>query len=1136
VGAGLEDRRTPLVHPAHVVVSRSAVAFRPEALDFFFIDNRTDSAEDVVVILSSRLSSLLVVIVSVSWSWAVASAPTDLAAFVINGSVAELRTVEGSLIRVSFLAEDLLRIQATSGEEPTDEGSGKALIVLGIEPTEVPLRVHDHGTHRTISTSAVELLVYPSPLHLELRRASDGRALWRELKPLILSEDGSTQTLTSDSGERFFGGGQQNGTFEFKGRLMEISYSGGWEEGDRPSPAPFYMSNRGYGVLRNTWTDGVYDFRSSDYLTASHAENRFDAYYMVGESTRDVLDLYTQLTGRAGLLPRWAFGYGDADCYNDGDNRDKPGTVPENWSDGPTGATPDVVASVAQKYREHDMPGGWILPNDGYGCGYTGLADVVPRLADLGFRTGLWTESGVEKIAWEVGTAGTRVQKLDVAWTGKGYQWALDANHDAAQGFLDNSDSRPFIWTVMGWAGIQRYAVTWTGDQSGGWDYIRWHVPTLIGSGLSGMNYSTGDVDGIFGGSPETFTRDLQWKCFTTVVMGMSGWSKAERKHPWWFGEPYRSINRRYMKLRQRLMPYIYTLARETETTGAPMVRSVMWDHPDDPHAYDHPYQFFLGRDLLIAPVYRSQTASGGWREDVYLPAGRWIDYWNGTVVDAGVDGRLIDVPIDLGTLPVLVRVGAIIPMYPESLYDGQVPADPLTLDVYPDDRSEFVIYEDDGSTRAYRDGEYSLQRIMVSAASDGDRIEITVAPAIGDFEGRLDKRGLVLQVHTRVAPEIISLDRTTLPVRPSRDAYEAAADGWHYDAGDRFGVIHIKAGRIDTRTAHQLVLEIGPEARPTATGDYPSKPTSDDTIGPDSLMVVGRSAEEPGHPLEYAFDGDLGTWFRTVRDQSVAYGPHEFTLALGGRRVVEGFRISPRNDKHWKYGQVRSYEVYLADVNGQWGDPVASGVLEQTEERQEVRFAPQAGRLFRFRVLSTHDDGADPMVIGRPEIGEKPYDALAPVRVGPTTISEFQILERPEPTRPRTTAYLADKTAIGGTTARMNGLDFEHGLSVRGDNRIDFELTGDWHTFSAEAGIDDASPRDGSVRFQVWGDERLLWDSGAVTASTIVKPRLDIRGIRNLSLRTIASSQEISVSWVDTLIAGYEGDTVRAVGPRVRC
>jgi len=1075
-----------------------------------------------------RLLSLFAVVLLGISAQATAGPLGDLASAAVDGRVVDLRTDTGALVRVTFLGGNLLRVQATTGEDPTGAGNVKAPIVLEAEYPEVAVTATDHGTYHTFATSALELVVHTSPLRLELRRVSDGQTLWQERKPLDLADSTTTQTLDSDAGERFFGGGQQNGTFEFKGRLMEISYSGGWEEGDRPSPAPFYMSSRGYGVLRNTWADGEYDFRSDGYLTATHAEQRFDAYYMVGESVNGVLDLYTRLTGRAPLLARWAFGYGDADCYNDGDNVDKPGTVPEGWSDGPTGTTPDVVISVAAKYREHDMPGGWILPNDGYGCGYTGLPDVVRELGELGFRTGLWTENGVEKIAWEVGTAGTRVQKLDVAWTGKGYQWALDANHDAAQGFIDNSDARPFIWTVMGWAGIQRYAVTWTGDQSGSWDYIRWHVPTLIGSGLSGMNYSTGDVDGIFGGSPDTFTRDLQWKCFTPVLMGMSGWSSAERKHPWWFDEPHRSINRRYLKVRQRLMPYLYTLARETATTGAPMVRGVMWDYPDDPGAYGHPYQFFLGRDLLVAPVYRSEIASGGWREDIYLPEGRWIDYWNGTVVDAGHEGRSIDVPVDLGTLPVFARAGAIIPMYPEALHDGQVPADPLTLDVYPRGKSEFVLYEDDGNTRDYKGGAFSTQRFAVSASADGRRVDVTIGPAEGEFEGMLEKRNFVLQLHTRAAPKSVAVNGKNVKERSKRDKYDKARDGWFFGTGDRGGIAYVKTGKLNAREAHNVIVEIDAGAQFSDGGGYPAKPAGDGAIGADALMVVSRPAEEPGHPLENAFDRNLDTWFRTVRDQSVAYGPHEFVLSLGGRRVIEGFRIRPRNDKYWKYGQVRNYEVYIADVAGRWGESVAAGVLEQTEEMQEVMFEPRAGRLLRFRVLSTHDDGVDPMVLGATELGEESYDALAPVRVGPTTISEFHLLERTVADRPAATVSLAEEAG----TVMMNGLAFEHALRTQGDTRFDYILEGDWHTLRVEAGIDDSYKGDGNVRFQVWGDERLLWDSGVVTSNTIVKQRLDIRCVSSLSLRTAASNPDVVANWADIKVIGFDGDAVTIILP----
>jgi len=1037
-------------------------------------------------------------------------------------------TGSGLTFRVTAVAENVIRVQAepmTAGAEVvfTSEGSGKAPIVLPGAWSDVDLQFTDHGTHHSFTTSRLELRVHADPLRLELRRLGDDHALWQELKPLRIADDVAIQTLDSAPSDRLYGGGQQNGGFEFNGRLLEISYSGGWEEGDRPSPAPFYMSDRGYGVLRNTWADGTYDFRSDHYLTTTHAEARFDAYYLVGDGIHDVLDLYTQLTGRAPLLPRWALGYGDADCYNDGDNVDKPGTVPEGWSDGPTGTTVDVIESVAARYREHDMPGSWLLPNDGYGCGYEQLPEVVAGLRDLGFRTGLWTENGVEKIAWEVGTAGTRVQKLDVAWTGKGYQWAMDANHDAARGFLDNSDARPFIWTVMGWAGIQRYAVTWTGDQSGSWDYIRWHVPTLIGSGLSGMNYSTGDVDGIFGGSPETFTRDLQWKCFTPVLMGMSGWSKTSRKHPWWFDEPYRSINRRYLTLRQRLMPFLYTLAHETEQTGAPMVRGLMWDHPDDPRAHDHPYEFVLGRDLLVAPVYRSQEASGGWREGVYLPEGRWIDYWTGQITDAGADGRIIDVPVDLETLPVFVRAGAIIPMAPPSLHDGQVACDPLTLDLYPHGESSFVLYEDDGETRAYQDGAFSTQVFRMTL--DDDRVTVFIDAVEGRFDGQLTERAVELVLHTHRPPG---------PLRSDGGRFVNRADagpdrsGYWYDENEQQGVLRIHMGRVDMTRDHWVEVALrGDEPDPTPA--YPERPARDGTIGADELLVVARPAEEPGHPLENAFDDDPDTWFRTVRDQSVAYGPHEFVLSLGGRRVVDGFRLAPRNDKYWKYGQVRQYEVFVADVNGQWGEPVTAGSLLQQEEPQEVRFPAAAGRLLRFRVLSTHDDGVDPMVLGADQaLSAGPYEATAPVAVGNTTMSLFRVLEQASPDAAPVDAPLFETAGIEPATVTMNGLTFARSASFTGSSRRDVELAGHWHALRAEAGADT-----GEMRFQVWGDDRLLWDSGTVTGPITVKPRLDIRGIRRLSLRSVTDQADLITHWAEVMLEGHAGDTVTAESGR---
>lgn len=1101
-------------------------------------------------LLPSRLA-LLVASCLAAWSSPLTAAPI--------GALAQLQHQDGQivittdqqvLLQLSLLKDDLVRLQAGANGKLSPEGSKAAPIVINHNYPPVAYQISDAGDYQLLQTKAMAVRIYKAPLRFAWYKADNKTLLTEQLQPLELDKQLAQQTLSTSSDERFYGGGQQNGQFEFKGKTLEISYSGGWEEGDRPSPAPFYMSSKGYGVLHNTWSNGSYDFRSGEYISLSHQEGRLDTYVFAGGSIQDVLADYTELTGRARLIPRWAFEYGDADCYNDGDNVKKPGTVPAGWSDGPSGTTPDVIESVAKKYREHDMPGGWILPNDGYGCGYTDLPKVVAGLAKYGFKTGLWTENGVDKIAWEVGTAGSRAQKLDVAWTGQGYQFALDANKAAADGILQNSESRPFLWTVMGWAGIQRYAVTWTGDQSASWDYIRWHIPTLIGSGLSGQAYATGDVDAIFGGSPETYTRDLQWKAFTPVLMGMSGWSKAARKHPWWYDEPYRSINRDYLKLKMRLTPYMYTTAWQTEQSGAPIVRGLMWDHATSAKAWTeaHKYQFLLGRDLLIAPVYRSQAASQGWREDVFLPQGQWIDYWDGRVVDAPADGLTLDYKVDLKTIPVFVRAGAIIPLYPTALYDGEKPKDVLTLDIYPYGQSSFTLYEDDGVSRQYQHGKHSLQQFSVEAPNGkaGD-IRIALSPVQGRYAGQLSARQYLLQVHSRVKPQAVLLAGQPLTEHRSAESFAKASEGWWFSEA-KFGTVEVKTGVTPLQASHEVVLQISPTAQLSSTPGYPAAPESGNTVPADSLLVLNRPAEEAGHVMENMFDQKPGSWFRTKRDQSLKTGAHEFTLALGERRMINGFQIAPRNDQHWQYGQVADYEVYLADNNGEWGEPVASGRLKKQQQLQTVEFKAKPGSLLRFRVLSTHDqlgnDGdADPMVSAAAGNKAQAFNALIPKVVTPIAISEFRVLQQAEPNMEKVQWYLAEHkplrsdnllgpveldmsnggaAAADGSIMSMNGLKFRKGLGVSAQSRIDYRLTGQWQLLRADLGIDDSCRSKGGLHFQIYGDNKLLYDSGLVQARAVVKPELDIRGISLLSLRTTGGAAGVCANWANASVLGY--------------
>ena len=232
------------------------------------------------------------------------------------------------------------------------------------------------------------------------------------------------------------------------------------------------------------------------------------------------------------------------------------------------------------------MPLGWVLPNDGYGAGYGQTETLDGNIKNLkefgdyarknGVEIGLWTQSDLHPkegisallqrdIIKEVRDAGVRVLKTDVAWVGDGYSFGLNGVADVGEIMPKyGNDARPFIISLDGWAGTQRYAGIWSGDQTGGvWEYIRFHIPTYIGSGLSGQPNITSDMDGIFGGKkPIINTRDFQWKAFTPMQLNMDGWGSNE-KYPHVLGETATSINRNYLKLKSELLPYSYSIAKE---------------------------------------------------------------------------------------------------------------------------------------------------------------------------------------------------------------------------------------------------------------------------------------------------------------------------------------------------------------------------------------------------------------------------------------------------------------------------------------------------------------------------------------------------------------------------------------------
>ena len=472
----------------------------------------------------------------------------------------------------------------------------------------------------------------------------------------------------------------------------------------------------------------------------------------------------------------------------------------------------------------------------------TDLTLVVARLHELGFYTGLWTSTGMPHIAQEVGIAGTRICKTDVGWIGAGYKYAFDGvTLCSVDGIEKYSNGRRFVWTVEGWAGTHRLAVMWTGDNSGSLDYVRWQVPTFVGSGFSAQAHVSGDVDGIFGGSPESQVRDLQFKAFTSVLMVMSGWAPNPDKQPFTWGEPYTSYNRLYLKLKSRLVPYMYSLSREAYDTGVPPVRAPLLEFPGDETLYaatnSTAYQFLSGPSILVAPVFEAGATT---RDGVYLPAGTdWLGWWDGVRYAGGQ--TLNAVPAPLATLPLFVRAGAIIPLWPEMNAFNVSATDPMTLELWPAGSSAFSLYEDDGVTRDALPPTNAFARTAItvvappaylngSGSAAVGNVTISVGAAQGSFAGQLEARGWWLNVRAPAAPLLVVLAAgaaapTLLAEAQSEAELEMADSGWFHDPSLQLGLLMVKLPSLPAAQPFTVTLSNGPDYPHigTETCDTPS-------------------------------------------------------------------------------------------------------------------------------------------------------------------------------------------------------------------------------------------------------------------------------------------------------------------------
>ena len=351
-----------------------------------------------------------------------------------------------------------------------------------------------------------------------------------------------------------------------------------------------------------------------------------------------------------------------------------------------------------------------------------------------------------------------------------GQMWTNRVYYDYQQ---RHTGQRSFIFSRYGGPGSHRYPSFFTADCYSNWKVLAWEVPYTLKSGNVLVPYVTHDIGGFIGTLSDDFelyARWLQFGALSPLLRLHSAHENPEQGNarlPWVYGEAGLEMARRFFQLRYSLLPYLYTYCREAYDTGLPLCRPLYLEHPDEPEAYRFD-QYLLGRELLVAPI-TSPAIGGVAKRSIWFPPGQWEDWFTGEVY-AG--GRTVDYDCPLERMPLFVRRGSILPMQPEMAHTEEKPVDPLILSIYPGADAAFEVYEDDGLSLDYQQ-DRSL-RTPVTLTRKGDRWELSIGPARGEYEGMMARKQYEVRVHADAEPKAVTVNGAS--AQAAWDAQEKVA------------------------------------------------------------------------------------------------------------------------------------------------------------------------------------------------------------------------------------------------------------------------------------------------------------------------------------------------------------------------
>lgn len=782
---------------------------------------------------------------------------------------------DGAQFQIYLLDDNIIRIRGTFKDQFDPEES-YALVKTAWNDqldnlfqderqkvTPLPIKAEDKGSEYLIAGPKYGLHISKDPFEFKITDKA-GTVLHEDLPKRSFMQDNLGRSYHySKMGDHnfFYGFGEKSGELnKFKRRMrMHNTDSLGWNAA-KSDPLykmiPFYINldstlNTATGMFYNNSYDSVFDMDSehSNYWKRfSYFEcdgGDVDLFFIGGPTVKDVVEHYTDLTGKSALAPLASFGYmGSTMYYTELDNNadqailDFVDTCKKNgipcdgfflssgYTSGEDGKRyvfnwnkkrfpdPDQFIEELKKrgvllapnikpgmllthpfMKDFEAGNAFVKTPDKQGYEvdqyWGGDAHFIDFTSEAGrntwndFMTKALLSKGVTSI-WndnneyeinngraqvEADGLGKPIEALKPIMSTMMAKSAKKAIHDY------NPNVRPYITNRAGFAGIQRYAQTWAGDNRTSWTNVKYNVPTILGMGLSGVANQGCDIGGFDGPAPEPelFVRWVQNGIFQPRFSIHSSNDDNTVTEPWMYPK-YTSYIRDAIRLRYRLVPYFYSLLFEASIKGSPIMRPLVYEFQDDPKVLEESFEFMLGSSLLVANVLdKGQTV-----KPVYLPKGaKWVDLADGHYYEGG---QTIQVPVDLHSIPMFLRTGGIIPTAPGLTNIHNQTIENLNLLVEPSAESSFTLYEDDGKTNDYQSGDYLTTHYHVTSSDDGVIVDVHNA---GKYASKVKHFKLEV-LCPETAPAQVSIMDKEIQQFLNYDKFTEAKQGWFFNGENR--------------------------------------------------------------------------------------------------------------------------------------------------------------------------------------------------------------------------------------------------------------------------------------------------------------------------------------------------------------